>query len=67
LIGEFGEELGSAGLFVGCGVIALAEQHGLEGRVGGEVGAGLADRLDGVDPVWWTRVSVIQAASAEAV
>ena len=28
------------------GVVALAEEHGLEGVVGGEVGAGLADRLE---------------------
>ena len=45
-VGEFGEEFGTAGLVVGGGVIALAEQNGLEGWVGGEVGAGLTDRLE---------------------
>ena len=46
LVEEFGEEFGPAGLVVGGGVVALAEDHGLEGRVGGEVGAGLTDRLE---------------------
>ncbi len=46
LVEEFGEEFGSCGLVVGGCVVALVEQDGLEGRVGGEVGAGLTDRLE---------------------
>lgn len=36
---------GPAGLVVFGGVIALAKEHGLEGLVCGEVGAGLANRF----------------------
>ncbi len=40
-------EEGDAGVLVVLGgVVSLAEEDGLEGGVGGEVGAGLADRLE---------------------
>src|SRR4249920_1607076 len=43
---ELVEQLGSLGLVVFDGVVALAEQHGLELEAGLVVGAGLADRLE---------------------
>jgi len=46
LVEEVGEEFDPAGLVVGDGVVALAEHDGLERGVGGEVDAGLADRLE---------------------
>ena len=44
---QVGEEVGPLGLVVGGGVVALPQDDGLERVVGGEVDAGLADRLEG--------------------
>ncbi len=43
---EVVEEFGSSGLAVFGGVVSLSEEDGLEGFVGGEVGAFLADGLE---------------------
>lgn len=45
-VDQSGEQRGASGLAVAGGVVALAEEHGLEGLVGGEVGAVLADRFE---------------------
>src|SRR5829696_3430996 len=51
---QVGEELGSVGLPLGCGVVVLGEQGGPELDAGLEEGARLADGLEGAVEGGWS-------------